>query len=213
MNFSNDRDLLLLEPNVFVDVPLLAQQRIHVTDGQISGITLTSALANFTTAQVGPGCVVLIAGQPHEVISRVDAHTLTVSLPRTSLAESPIPSTVQGSGLTVTARTFAPQASLVHDLLLGLLGIEPGEASVGLNEDAIVSLGQMSRLESLGTLERVYSAAAAIVGDNDALYRRAREYRDRFRNAVAASRILLDTDGDGRGDVTRDLGVIQLRRI
>ena len=181
MNFSNDRDLLLLEPNVFIDVPLLAQQRVQVSDGNLTGTTLTSASADFVSAKVGPGSVVLIAGQLHEVISRPDKHTLTVSLPRTSLAEAPISATVHGSGLSVTSRTFAPQASLVHDLLLTLLGIEPGTTHPTLNEDAIVSLGQMSRLESLGTLERVYSAAAALVGDNDALYRRAREYRDRFQ--------------------------------
>ncbi len=81
------------------------------------------------------------------------------------------------------ARTFDLQASLVHDSLLRLIGIEPDDPDNELTEDSVVSLGLMHRLEALGTLERIYSSAFALVGDNAALREKAREYRRRFQAA------------------------------
>jgi len=92
MNFSTDRDLILLEPNLFRDVPMLSQQRLGITDAIITATTLTSATADFVTAQVDGGSVVLVGEVAHEVVARIDANTLTISLPRTALTDSPIPS-------------------------------------------------------------------------------------------------------------------------
>lgn len=211
MNFSTDRDLLTLEPHVFRDVPFLSQQRVSVTDGVIAGTTLTSASADFVASQVEAGSVVLVNDVAHEVISRTDANTLSISLPRASLTDAAIPSG-DGSALTVMARTFDLQASLVHDSLLRLIGIEPDDPDNELTEDSVVSLGLMHRLEALGTLERIYSSAFALVGDNAALREKAREYRRRFQAACATATILIDIDGDGFADSRRTLGVIRLHR-
>ena len=73
MNFSTDRDLLALEPNVFNDVPLTSQRRLSVTDAAITGTTLASASADFVAAQVETGSVVLVNNNPLEVLARVDA--------------------------------------------------------------------------------------------------------------------------------------------
>lgn len=211
MNFSTDRDLLTLEPHVFRDVPFLSQQRVSVTDGVISGTTLTSASADFVASQVEAGSVVLVNDVAHEVISRTDANTLSISLPRASLTDAAIPPG-DGSALTVMARTFDVQASLVHDSLLRLIGIEPDDPDNELAEDSVVSLGLMHRLEALGTLEGIYSSAFALVGDNAALREKAREYRRRFQAACATATILIDIDGDGFADSRRTLGVIRLHR-
>ncbi len=124
MNFSTDRDLLLLEPNVFRDVPFAAQQRLKRSDAVLAGSTLTSAGADFASAQVDPGSVVLVTGTAYEVLARTSATTLTISLLRASLTDEALPGPA-GSNLEVIVRSFEPQASLVHDVLLRMLGTGP----------------------------------------------------------------------------------------
>lgn len=211
MNFSTDRDLLALEPNVFRDVPFVAQQRVAVNDGVLTGTTLSSAEADFAAAQVGAGNVVLIDRVAYEVIERVDEGTLTVSLLRARLSDAAIPGP-EAIDLEVRVRTFAPQAALVHDSLLRLLGIDPDDAD-GLTEDAVVSLSVMARLEAVGTLERIYSGAAALGGDNEMLPIKAREYGRRFHLAASQATVLIDVDGDGHADERRHLGLIRLARV
>ncbi len=211
MNFSSDRDLLALEPGVFSDVPFLAQQRCAGNDGVVVGVTLHSTACDFEAAQVETGMVVLVAGVAHEVMSRTDAHTLSISQLRPNLSGPAIAGTV-GSGLAVTVRTFAPQAALVHDVLLRLVGIEPDDPMCKPNEDSLVSMSVMARLEALGTLERVFSAAAAIEGDQQALWRKARQYQQEFQRALQRATILMDVNGDGLVDVRRQPGVVHLLR-
>ena len=153
MNFSTDRDLLTLEPHVFRDVPFLSQQRVSVTDGVISGTTLTSASADFVASQVEAGSVVLVNDVAHEVLSRTDANTLSISLPRASLTDAAIPSG-DGSTLTVMARTFDVQASLVHDSLYQLTRMGILEPS---NRPAIDLLfHQMLRRDGMGRFRAWY---------------------------------------------------------
>lgn len=218
MNFSTDRDLIVLEPAVFDEAPFAAQQRVYVNDAVVSGTTLTSTSADFVEAQVEPGCVVLIAGIAHEVLMRVDAQTLTVSLPRTRLSDPAIPGPgeAQGSELEVIGRTFAPQARVVHDCLLHRLGITPdGETdpNATLAEDDIVSLSVMARLESLATLERIYASAATVTADDVTLRHKASEYRRRFTESLRRAVILIDTNGDGHADVRWRLGDLRLTRV
>lgn len=210
MNFSADRDLLPYEPTVFNDVPYVGQQRLGVSDVAFDGTVVTSASADFTAAGIESADVVLIADIPHEVIARNDANTLTVSLLRTRLGDAVVPGTA-GTDLELIARTFAPQATLVHEHLLTLMGI--GDPGSDLNEDAIVSLSVMARLETLGTLERVYSGAAALIGDNATLLHKAKTYRDRFRRSLRGATVLIDTDGDGHADARRCPGVVRLQRV
>jgi hypothetical protein len=210
MTFSTDRDLLVLEPSIFIDMPFIAQQRIRATDAAITGITLTSASSNFAAAQIGAGSVVLVANQSFEVLARIDDHTLTISMPRNSAADGAIPSTLTGTNQPLVARTFAPQAALVADTLLRLVGIDPDDTR---RHDTIVSVGTMSMLETLGTLERIYSAATAINQESVSIRFKAADYRKRFAAACRSARVLIDTDHDGVGDVTRQPGVANLKRV
>ena len=212
MNFSTDRDLLAIEPAVFEDVPFAAQQRVNITDGSVTGTTLTSATADFVAAQADQGSVLLIGGVAYEVLARIDANTLTISLPRSNAVDSAIPGG-DGTGLGVTARTFAPQAQLVHDGLLKVIGIEPEDPDGELTESAILTLSRMAQVEALGTLERVYSGAASLIGDNETLLMKAGEYRRRFREACASTTVLLDIDGDGLPERRVRLGTIRLTRV
>jgi hypothetical protein len=211
MNFSTDRDLLAIEPAVFEDVPFTAQKRLRVADASVSGTTVTSASADFVAAQVDAGSVVLIAGLAFEVLSRTDANTIEVSLPRTHKTDLGIPGG-DGAELELIVRTFAPQAELVHDSLLRLIGIDPEDADAELTESAVLSVALMARIEALGTLELVYAGAASLVGDNDTLLMKAGEYRRRFRQACAGAVVSLDTDGDGLADQRLPLGTTRFTR-
>ena len=220
MNFSTDRDLLAHEPTLFADVAWVSQRRLRVDDAMITDTTLTSSAANFIKAGVEAGSVVLIDQTPHEVVARVDAHTLTISLIRGRVTDAPLPG-VEGGPFELTVRTFQPQAAAVHDGLLRLVGIHPpgdGPAALALadgrlTEDAIVSLSTMTRLETLGTLERVYGAAAALLADNTLVLHKANEYRRRFRHAVGNATVLIDTNGDGLPEERRRLGVVRFARV
>ncbi|MEM1027539.1 MAG: hypothetical protein AAGJ38_05605 [Planctomycetota bacterium] len=213
MNFSTDRDLLALEPTLFQDVPWVGQQRIRVSDAYVTGTSVTEASADFVAAQVETGSVVLIDRVTHEVVSREDTNTLTVSLLRSRLSDAAIPGD-SGGPFTLTNRTFAPQAEIVHDGLLRLLGIDVNDSKPdALTEDAVVSVSVMARLEALGALERIYSGAAALTGDNQMLIYKAGEYRRRFRHATAQASVLLDTNGDGHADERRHLGMVRLQRV
>ena len=211
MNFSTDRNLLMLEPGVFNDVPFVAQERLRVTDASVSGTTVTSASADFAAAQVDAGSVVSIAGIPAEVVARVSATELTVSRVRQRASDAAIPP-VPGSNLELIVRTFAPQAALVHDCLLRMVGVDPDDANSPITESMIVSLSTMTHLEALGTLERVYAGAVALVGENGDIWKKAADYHRRFGAACRGARIRMDLDGDGKADFTRELGLIQFVR-
>ena len=212
MNFSTDRDLLLYEPTLFNYLPWVCQQRLSVTDGEVNGTTLTSADADFEAAQVDTGSVVLVNKTPIEVLARTDTMTLSVSLPRARTTDAAIPMGDVSSAITV-ARTFAPQAELVCASLLRMLGLDVTDPAESLGADAVVSLSLMARLEALGTLERVFSSAAALTGDNDTLLFKAAEYRRRLLEAAARCPVQIDTTGDGLPDEKRYLGVGRLTRI
>lgn len=212
MNFSTDRDLLLYEPTLFNDVPWIAQQRLSVTDGDVTGTTLSSATADFETAQVDAGSILLVDKVPVEVISLTDSMTLTASLPRARTTDAAIPPG-DGSSKSVIARTFAPQAELVCAALLRMLGLDSDDPDQPLDADAVVSLSLMARLEALGTLERVFSSAAALTGDNDGLLYKASEYRRRFAEAASRSPVQIDTNGDGLPDEKRYIGLSRLTRV
>ncbi|MFK7788218.1 MAG: hypothetical protein AB8C95_01830 [Phycisphaeraceae bacterium] len=212
MNFSTDRDLLIYEPTLFNDLPWVSQQRLSVTDGEVSGTTLTSIAADFEAAQVETGSVLLVNGTPVEVLTRTDSMTLTVSLARTKTTGTALPPGDVTSA-TVIARTFAPQAELVCQSLLRMLGLDRDDPFQPLDGDAVVSLSLMARLEALGTLERVFSSAAALTGDNDVLLFKAAEYRRRFQEAARRCPLLIDTTGDGLPDEKRYIAVGRMTRI
>ena len=220
MNFSTDRDLLVLEPHVFVDVPMMSQQRLSVTDASLSGTTLTTATGDFAAAQVDAGCVLLFTDNDTavEVVSRTDANTVEVSLPRADPNTAPIPpapgSFPNGTtGLKVVARTFELQAATVHSLLLRLAGIDTDNPDEPLTADSIVSRSVMAHLEALGTLELTYAAAATITGDNDEVRAKADRYRKRFNDALREACVLLDLNGDGFADQQRRFGLIHMNRV
>ncbi|MBI1373912.1 MAG: hypothetical protein GC159_14410 [Phycisphaera sp.] len=202
-NFITDADLLAYEPNVFNDLPFASQRTLQVTDAAVSGTTVTSATGGFDALSAGD--VAIVADVAHAVASITDDNTLELTAAPVALSAT--------TGLTLTARTLAAQATLVHGELMRAVGIDADDPDETLDESSIVSVGVMRRLEALGALSRAYAAAVALVGDNEAINAKAAAYRQRFAMALSGAQVLVDTDGDGRADVWRTPGVVRLTRV
>ena len=89
--FINDRDLLLLEPNLFRDASWAGQLLVSAT-GDVTGTTLTLSTfdVDFDAARVDTGYVVVVNGTAYEVISRLSATTATISRLREDESDSPL---------------------------------------------------------------------------------------------------------------------------
>lgn len=209
MTFSTDRDLLALEPSIFTDAPLVGQELLRADDAQLDGETLTSASSDFEAIGIGTGGVVLVDRVPLEVVARVDGHTLTVSMVGSAMPSLPPQA---GNARQLIVRTFVPQAKATHDELLRLLGVDPERPGATPDESSIVSRSLMRSLEVVGTLERVFTAAASPQGAQPEFRAKADHYASRYRRACLGAAAWLDTNGDGVADTLRHLGVVALIR-
>jgi len=210
--FANDRDLLLLEPNLFRDLAWVGQ-RLLVATGSTSGSLMTLTSGDFNAVGIGIGYVLLYDATPTEITAVTAGNKAAVSLIRADPTGAVIPPPALGTKPVIVS-TFRPQLSLVHGQVLRMLGIEPTDApGIGVITEAnIINQRTMWLVEALGTLHLIYSAAAALSGAGSPLGERAEMYRRLFaeeRKLVAAR---IDTNGDGIADATRHMNVIQLTR-
>lgn len=224
--FSNDRDLIVLEPRLFFDVLWTAQKLVDSAAGgaiNAAGDTLTVTSGNFINLGISRGMIALVAGTPLEIIERIDANTLRVSRLRAAESDALIPAAA-GSNLKVTIHTFLPQMRVVHDQLLRMVGIEPAHtttpggtlapepADTSLTEAAITNPRAFILAEALGTLHLVFTSASAVVGSDSPMWAKALMYRDRYaaeRRRVVAE---IDLNNDGQPDATRRANVFQFTR-
>ena len=207
--FASDRDLLVLEPNLFRDVGWLGQRLVRGVC-TVSGTTLTATGVDFVGAGVGAGFVALVDGAALEVVARLSATALTVSRPRGSASDAPIAPTA-GSGKQVIVGTFVPQIAVAHRQVLAMLGLtrvgsvrDPG----GVSESAVTNGAELALLESLGALNLIFAAASAATGPlagNGVSGELARSelYRRRFAAERGRVEARLDLDGDGVADAAR----------
>lgn len=112
--------------------------------------------------------------------------------------------------------TYRPQMSVVHGQILRMLGIEPEDTREGaLTSAAVVNPGALTRLECLGTLHLIYSAAAAASsagGSGLGYAERSLMYRERFGAERGRVTAMIDLDGDGEAESVRRPGVGHLVR-
>jgi hypothetical protein len=210
--FATDRDLLVLEPNVFGEVGWVGQKLLAGV-GSISGTTLTLSVGDFAAVGINTGHVVIVAGVPMEILARNTATTATISLVRPSSTGSAIPP-VALSGVGVEVWTFGPQLEQAHRQVLRLLGIEP-DSPVGLDgidESMIVNPRGLFVLEALLTLAGLYAAAGATAPMASGLARKAEQYRLRAGHERTQAVARIDVDGDGLPEFARRPGVIPLVR-
>lgn len=208
-NFIQDADLLSWEPGLFIDVVLPAQQPLNLTDGQLTGKTLTSATGGFSTLEAGQ-VVVIGSGSVRAAAFAIESITSDTQI---ELA-SPPGGSGSTTGLTLSVRTFQPQITRAHQRLCESLGLAMDTGQPDLLTDAsVVGLTVVSRLEALGALVEIFETGRRLGGENDYLTDRAAAYRQRHIAAMEAASVAVDTDGDGLADRMIQPGLAVLRRI
>jgi hypothetical protein len=218
MLFCKDVDLLYWEPGVLKDATF-ASQVIASGTGDLSGnlFTLSTGPA-FTSQNVEPGQVMVFSGTIGgcypiaEVLGTIQLRVSPLYAELFPESGSPPAPLVVGSatGLTYVVRSFWAQRKVVSDLLSQSLGIVPDtedESTV-----TILNPGALKTACVLGTLQMIYGAIAAAAADPAKFTTRAELYERLYRRALRQAKVDLDTDGDGRVNVRRTLGVVTLAR-
>lgn len=212
--FAQDRDLLVYEPRLFLETGWLGQLVFREAGVVGSSVAVVGGF-DFASVGVSVGSVVSYAGASYEVAVVVGVGQLGLSRLRASASDSVIPVPTLASG-ELECFTYRPQMSVVHGQILRMLGIEPDDTSEGaLTADAVVNPGALTRLECLGTLHLIYSAAAAASAAGSAglgYAERSLMYRERFAAERGRVTAMIDLDGDGEADSVRRPGVSHLVR-
>jgi len=214
--FCQDRDILAIEPLVYLTGALPAQDLITGQDGTINGSTFTSATADFQAAGVEAGMVLCVhAGSPaegaaYEILS-VDSQTaLTISILRADEDEPAVPPAA-ASGLAYYVRTFAAQIRRTSEALGERLR-HTAEAE-GIAAAEFADSSQLAQAAAMGVLAAIFVARAENASPADANWVKAEHYRDGFASLQSQLRLAVDADGDGVAEQTRTLGNVALRRI
>lgn len=214
MAFATDRDLLVLEPNLFRDIAFASQLLASGTDGAVSGTSFTSASADFAAAGVAVGHIVRLDELAVEVVEVVSSTQLTISLLRARADDAPVPAP-PGASIPYVVRSFLPQLEMLHRQVMRAAGIEPdgaGEPSDAATVEDVLNGDEIALVEALGALESIFASAASMLADEPYLRLRAASYRDRFSSIRQRARVRLDLDGDGVVDVVRHLNIVQFVR-
>lgn len=212
MNFLiGDRDLLVIEPSVFVGAASAATVLLSVADAEVAGTSLTSATAEFEANDIDEGHVGVVDGMPVEVLSRVQDTQLSISLPRASTEDSAIPPG-DGTNLSFSVLTFKRLIQRMQHELLQRLGLHAEDPEHPLDETAILNPEAVGRALALQTIAQAFAEAAAVNPSDESLAARAAVYTRVAERAFLRTPVTVDLDGDGIADATRRVDVVAMRR-
>lgn len=200
--FSQDVDLLRLEPSLFRGASFRGPVLCKGVNGQLSGTTLTAAGENFVSRGVAPGHVIYLSDgvgnidDAYEVVSVNSATQLTVSILRADRTAAAI-AVGTGSNLYYRLGTFDAKARRVMQALTSQLGIRPGiaDSSVGV-EDLLdpEPLRDVSALMCLGLI----CTGLYQMEETDGIWLQKKEHYERLaRQARTQTIVRFDLDGDG----------------
>jgi hypothetical protein len=216
MSFCQDRDLLCIEPIIFLSGGAAGRQLVIGSDGVISGTTFTSAGSDFVSAGLEAGMVLCTydtipaEGRAWEILSVDSATTLTISVLRVD-ADAPAVAPPAGTGLSFYVRSYGPQIQNVSDTLaekLRQLSQVAGIASADFADSV-----QLRVTTAHGALAGLFLARADNARPHDANWIKAEFHRAEFLRCQDQLRLAVDTDGDGVAEETRTLGNVYLKRI
>lgn len=215
--FCQDRDLLLIEPGVFTRTGFGGQVLAAGTDGGLVGTSFTSSSADFESAGVAAGGVLrlqsgaLDEGMCCEVIARISAETLTVSIARPGLDEPAVAPQAGSGDLTWRVLSFSPQIAAASGLIAEQL------RSLSETEDAdVASFVDSSTLRAAtaaAALAAVFAAASETADPADARWSKHLHHQRQFHQRMQRLRLARDVDGDGAAEQTRSLANVRLRRL
>ena len=212
--FCQDRDLLALEPTVFLGGGFLTQQLAAGSNGVFAGTAFTSAGSSFVSAGVAPGMVLTAyattaaEGSAFEIVSVVSPTALTISVLRADGSQPPVAPTAGGASFHI--RTFGPQIQSVSATLQRRL--EMLAELLGAPQAGFADSSQLRSTVACGVLASVYLARAQNAASEDANWLKAERYRQEFISLQSQLQVSADFNGDGRPDQVRSLGNVILRR-
>ncbi len=214
--FCKDRDILAVEPAIFLGGGFASQQLAAGTDGEISGTTFTSGGSDFEASGVEAGMVLSTyttsppEGNASEIVSVAGPTSLTLSALRADETSPPV-APPSGASLGFRVRTFQPQIKAVSDTLAEKLR-QLAEVA-GISAADFADSSQLTAACAYGVLASVFVARAENAVPTDANWIKSEHYRREFGRMQLQLRLAVDADGDGRAEQTRTLGNITLRRV
>lgn len=204
MTYCHDLDLLHWEPSILADTAM-ASQTLLDADATLDGTRLTLSSGSWLTAQVGAGDVAVLSGAASgcfPIVSINSATEATITVFRGSrLEEAPVPPPNAGV-VHVVVRTFLPQREIVASLLERAIDLRQGET--------LVNPGSLKLAAVAGTLQMIFNALAALAEEPAHFSIRADLYERLYRKQLRSVAVEVDTNGDGRPDYRRSLGVVRL---
>jgi len=215
-DFCQDRDLLTLEPGVFLGAALAGQNLLTGTDGTFDATTFSSESSDFQTAGVESGGVLCVyattpsEGLAIEIVSVDSSTELTVSVLRSDPQGTPTPPP-SGADLRFHIRTYRPQIRCLSESLAEKLRSMAEVQAVGTADFA--DSAQLRIATAHGVLAAIFVARAENAAENDANWIKAQHYRSEFARLQSQLRLAVDADGDGVAERTRALGNVNLRRL
>ncbi|MBN1941813.1 MAG: hypothetical protein JW849_00805 [Phycisphaerae bacterium] len=216
MSFCQDRDLLCIEPIVYLSGGAGGQSLAAGADGAIAGTTFTSAGSDFVSAGVQAGMVLCTydtipaEGRAWEILAVDSATTLSISVLRAEV-DGPAVAPPAGTGLSFHVRSFGPQMRGVSATLaekLRQIAEVAGVASADFADSA-----QLRATTAHGALAGIFLARADNARPHDANWIKAEFHRAEFLRLQDQLRLAVDLDGDGVAEQTRTLGNVYLKRV
>lgn len=216
MSFCQDRDLLCIEPIVFLGGDALGRRLVTGSDGAIAGTTFTSTGSDFVSVGLEAGMVLCTyetipaEGRVWEILSVDSATTLTISVLRVATDAPPV-APPAGTGLSFYVRSFGPQIQSVSATLAEKLRQLAEVARIASADFA--DSNQLRVTTAHGALAGVFLARADSARPHDANWIKAEFHRAEFLRCQDQLRLAVDIDGDGVAEQTRTLGNVHLKRI
>lgn len=210
-NHCTDRDLLALEPALFLDAWPDCQRRLAGDSAQLNGTSLTFGAGGFST-MLQPGMVITCTTSlrpqtlPLEIVAIVSDTALVVSLPRPELTDSPACYVADGA-VNFFVANYRMQIQAAQDRLLERLRRQ-AEATAPAAEDFAES-PCFRRTVALTALAAIFAARASNAGPADANWIKAEHYRELAQAELAGVNLAAR---DGSAQAGRSLGNIHLRR-
>ena len=210
-NHCTDRDLLALEPALFLDAWPDCQRRFAGVGAQLSGASFTFASGGFS-AMLQPGMVITCTTTtqpqtlPLEIVAVVSDTALAVSLPRPELTDSPVCYVADGA-VSFFVASYLVQIQAAQDQLLERLRRQAEPTAPAADDFAESPC--FRRAVALAALAAIFTARASNAGPNDANWIKAGHYRGQAQAELAGVNL---AGRDGTPSAGRSLGNTHLRR-
>ncbi len=207
-NATTDRDLLILEPLLYVDPFLSVQTLCGGSDGHLAATAFSSTACDFQAAGVQAGMVLCAwAGgrEPiaYEVLAIASAHALTVSMLREQPDGPALPPAAVSGALSFRVHTYRPQLlSVAQRILEGLHRADQADVDLASAGDS----PRFRQAVALGAAADIFSARVVSGAADDVNAQKAQLYRGLFDSAVESFQ-LASASGPAAGT-----GNVQLRR-